>query len=298
MNRLVIVDGNNIAHAAFHAHSRLSYKGFVVSMIYGVPNMVRSYIEFMKPDKLIVVWDGDRNKERKKILPDYKGHRDRKRLIDIENFIQQKDTCKKLLYFLGVSQVHNTDQEADDMIYKVVKKARTSKRFDKVTIVSSDKDFHQLITQNYHIDIEVYHHLKKKTLNKGNLKELYGYHPDQTVDYLTMIGDKSDNIPGLQGIGEVKAKRILERYTLVELSELNDIPYKIDREVLLETIQRSRILIDLRYFDQYYNKDVKIQWYEGQKRPKIQPDAFYMVCTKYGLRKFMGKSFIKPFKKL
>jgi len=90
------------------------------------------------------------------------------------------------------------------LAYLVLNKKPT----EKVIIISSDKDFNQLIGK----DVKINNPRKDEMIHHGNCKELFGYSPEETVDYLSMVGDTSDDIKGIPGIGPVKARKILDEY--------------------------------------------------------------------------------------
>jgi len=291
---LVIVDSNNSAWKAYHAYSRLSYKNFVVSIIYGLVTMVRSYISRFNPDEMILVWDGGHSKERVKVLPNYK-ERAHKSLTDYKNFLKQKSIVQKMFKHLGVKQIFNSKGEADDMIYKLTKLAGKN-GFTNVIIISNDKDFDQLIDANVSIFNDK---RKKKTIiTEENCFEEKGYHAHNTVDWLTLIGDNSDNIPGYPGIGPTKAAQLLEKYgSLANFLKSNDDHTIIKRDKLLELIDICRVLIDLRYFYSKFKDQLKTE-YIGGKNPKLNVEKFNRLARKYNMTKLMGNSFIRPFKTL
>lgn len=297
--RLVLVDSDNRMWASFFAYKRLKYKGESVASIYGFPSMMKGLLKKFNPDELILVWDGQKSKHRLKLIPDYKGGRKTKELIDFDNFLHQKEVVRKLMNNLGVKQVINPIAEADDMIYKLTKLA-PKMGFDEVIIVSSDKDFNQLINPAWP-EVQVYvEKIKLKTLiNAKNCKDIYGYEYYQTVDYLTLDGDTSDNIPGYPGIGPVKASELLEQYgTLVNFIQSNDNHSIIDKERLLEIIKINRVMIDLPYFYSIHKKDLKTVFYKDDKNPKINREKFLKLSAKYNMQKLMSSSFINQFKHL
>lgn len=301
MSRLVIVDGNNRMWAAFHAYKRLSYKGESVASIYGFPSMMRALLGKLKPDEFMIVWDGKKSKHRLKIFPDYKGDRKSKDLIDYDNWKLQKKVVQRLMDFLGIKQVWNSDVEADDMIYKLTKLAGKN-GFKEVIIVSGDKDFNQLIgpAKDGNPEVMVYSEAKKTLINYINCEREFGYKAYQTVDYLSLVGDSSDNIPGYRGMGEKRTKSFLNEFLTIKLflkDKRNKFPI-IDRDTLLEVVERNRILIDLRYFYSIHRDEMKTVFYNNKKNPKLNKKKFLKLCAKYNMQKLMGKSFIKPFKQL
>jgi len=302
MGRLVLIDSNNRAWASFYAYSRLSYEGESVSIIYGLPSIIKSLITKLSPTNMIAVWDGSRDKEREKVLPNYKGERESKDLVDYENWLDQKKVVQSMLNKLGVSQAMNETMEADDLIYSLVRK--NIRKYKRITIISADKDFNQLV-RNYNpkkglARVDIFNDSKKLLIDKDNMVSVFGYTPKQTVDYLSLVGDKSDSIPGYSGIGHKRALDLLSKYnSLAAFLKSNDNHTLIKRDILLELVKKNLILIDLVHFHKEFikgNKSKRIKWLFNEERPKIDELAFRRICAKYNMINLMGKSFINKFK--
>lgn len=289
--RLLIIDGNNRAHAAFHAYDRLSYKGKSVAMIYGLPSMIKYLLKELEPREVFVVWDGKRSKHREKLYPNYKGGDTRNRLLDRDDFNRQLVITRKLLGTLGIKQILNPVMEADDMIYALTLKAR-SLGYTDIIICSGDKDFNQLISR----EVSVWSESKKEMVNWKNCHSIFGYHSYQTLDWLTLLGDKSDNITGYPGMGEKRTSALLEKYgSIKRFLESSDGHNIIDKDKLYELVERNRILMDLRGYYNEYRNEIKIQFH-GNRHPKIDKEKFLAISAKYGMRKFMSSGFINQFK--
>lgn len=289
---LILVDGNNRAHAAYHAHKTLWFNKQQVGMIYGLPGMVSSIIWQEKPSELIVVWDGLKSEHRLKIHPGYKAHRlvKNKGLIDYPNFLMQKKVVKKMLYYLGIPQVINPIAEADDMIYKLTKIGK--RRFGKVVIFSGDHDFNQLIDEK----VWIFNSNRKKMILPSNCKELFGYEPHEAVDYNIVVGDKSDDIDGYPGIGPVKARDLLDKYkSLEDFLDSGDKHSIIKRVPLLELKKRNQDLMDLRLFYSKHKDELKTVFYKGESEPSLQKDKFIALCDKFNMKKIRAKNFIEDF---
>ena len=198
MSRIVIFDGNHLLHRAYHKFSNLrTIEGIKTSIIYGVVYVMESLIRRLDPTKVMVVFDGNKSSYRLGLLPDYK-QRDKKLGFDAENFYFQRDEVIKILTHLGIQVIRGEDLEADDAIAMIIKRFKSD---NEIIIVSGDKDFNQLLENG----VSIYNSNKGMMLTDANLQSLVGYTPKQTVDYLTLLGDSSDKIPGYPGIGEKKA---------------------------------------------------------------------------------------------
>lgn len=297
MSNILIVDANNRMHASYHAYKRLTYNGKSVAMIFGLPSMIKYLVGKFNPTRLYMVWDGAKSKERLSILPSYKDRTAGHSLIDMDDLYRQRDICQKMFHYLGVRQIYNKTMEADDNIYYLQRILK--KKFPKanIIIVSGDKDFHQLIDKR----VSVWDDNKKKLYTPKNLFKERGYTPEQTVDYLSLLGDKSDNIPGYPGIGEKKAPQFLEQFGSISsfLSNSSNKFSKIDHNKLLEVYKINQELIDLKYFYLKYIKGkTKLVYYKNIRKPKLKEEKFKQICIKYNLNKVRGKDFINTFKNL
>lgn len=289
---LILVDGSNFAHRAYHAHKTLWYRKEQVGIIYGLPGMINTLIFNERPSELIIVWDGEmyRSKHRLKIYPSYKGHRTSNRLIDYPNFLKQKRIVRKMLYYLGIPQVLNPDAEADDMIYKLTKIGK--KRFHKVVIASGDKDFNQLIDEK----VWVLNDRRRLMITLANCKEIFDYEPHEAIDYHTLIGDKSDDIKGYPGIGPVKARELLDAYgSLEDFLDSRDKHSIINRTRLLELKQRNQDLMDLRVYYSKHKEDLETVFYQEDSNPPLQKDKFIEVCERFNMKRIRAKNFIEDF---
>lgn len=158
--------------------------------IYGVLRMVKATIDELKPDKSFFVFDGSLSPTRKDILPEYKANRTKK-----EGTGDLKKTIRGLLISLGIN-TWLPDMEADDIIGLMT---GAMEEGDELTIVSSDTDFLQLLSPTVHI----YNPIKKEYIKPTVYAEDY-------VLYKAIVGDTADNIRGIDGIGPVKATKIIE----------------------------------------------------------------------------------------
>jgi len=292
-NKLVIIDGSNMAYRAYFTQNHLSHRGQSVGLIFGVPWMVRNLIHTLRPSKVIVVWDGKKSKVRKSIHPEYKAKRTTKDRMDFGDFIKQRDITQKILYSLGIPQVHHPEAEADDMIYRLVRKHHKD---HSITIASNDKDFLQLVASH---DVTVFMD-KPSTgimeITKKNFEEWLEVPHDRFLDFLMVGGDDSDNIKGLPGHGPVNTKKWLERYNSIDhyMQSPDANPNHI------EILQKNQILIDLKkhYLIEKENESLpKIQYFKD-KSPKLNKDRFLRWAYKFNISTFENKSFILAFKHL
>lgn len=290
--RILILDGMNTVYRAFHSYSRLQNNGNPVSIIYGMPSIVNGLINQFKPDKLYICWDGNRSSERIKLNPGYKKGRKKKTEEEKKAFYHQRDEVMKLFHALGVKQVYNIKLEADDLIYMLTRKLQKNKN-NKITIVSTDKDFHQLIRSN----VKVYNTSTRTLIHKKNVKNLYGYEAKHCVDYLCLTGDDSDNITGVRGVGPAKAAGILQEFSSIEKFLKSDKPFaNINKELVKAVYPINKKLIDLKHYYKLFIKGKdKIKFYNGVKNPKLNKKQVIDICNKYNIKAFKENKFLKNY---
>ena len=195
-----------------------------------------------------------------------------------------------LLVCLGVKIVEIPKREADDVIWLLAKRL---KRKNQVVILSSDKDFNQLISEN----ISIYNPKAGKRITHLNCFDEVGYHPHQCVDWLIMDGDTSDNIKGVPGVGPAKIKDFFKNYDSLKsylISPKEELKY-LPRHILEDIFLRNRIMIDIRLFTKRYFD--KSELFIRIPKRKINKAEFNMICSKYEISSF-DERFIKNFKKL
>lgn len=287
---IIIIDGMNASYRAFHSHSNLkNSKGNSVSLMYGFLNILQGLMGVLNPKRVYIVWDGSKSKERMAIHPEYKAHRS-KLGMDIEDFYRQRDEFQKMARALGIRQLHHPKIEADDYICKLIGKLK-QKTKTKLVIVSGDKDFGQLVDKQ----VMQYIPAKGKLYNPINFKTEFGHTPSQVVDFLCLTGDKSDNIPGYGGIGEVRANQFLSRYTsILNALQLENID-KFDKAKLLQVYKKNQQLIDINLFCSMHLEGKEIMYYKDDKRPKKSKKRFLKLCLKHNIRTFATKKFINLF---
>lgn len=250
MSSVMLIDGNHLCHRSYHKFSNLkTIDGKPTSITYGFPMVLSSLIHRLNPDYVVTFFDGNKHKFRTDLLPTYK-ERDHKLGFDYEDFLSQKQEVMELMPKIGITTIFRKGYEADDLIYYFFRKAR--KLFDKFILVSGDKDFNQLINKQF----IVYNPNKDVLIDtREKCKEVFGYYPEQCVGYLSLLGDSSDNIPGLKGVGEKTAKAFFEKYASIkQFLESKDNFNRVDRTLLEEVQVNNKKLIDIKYF---YRKVLK-----------------------------------------
>lgn len=287
----MVFDGNHLLYRAYYKFANLkTIEGIRTSITYGLPYISESLIRRLSPTEVITTFDGEKSKFRLGLLPGYKD-RVKKLGFDAEDFHRQKITSIKSLQLLGIKVALHKELEADDVIAMITR--RYKQMGYEVIIVSGDKDFNQLIDKK----VSVFNSNKGIMLTKLNLQKLVGYKPEQTVDYLSLLGDASDKIPGYPGIGEKKALNLLDTYGSVKtFLESGDTFGKTDNKKLKELIKLNKKLIDLNYFYRKFLRKMDIPFLDVN--PKLDINKFKLHCAKYEINSFLKTQFIKTFNKL
>ena len=289
--RVLLVDGNNILHQSFHKFEKLkSTDGKPSGAIFGFFKSLHMYIDRFQPDDVYITFDNGHSPLRDKLLPEYKEHR-QNISYDRESLFAQKAVIMKILRMLRIKYLfdknNSTVFEGDDLLAYIYFKKISKECL--VTIVSSDKDFNQLLTTDR---VKIFNPRKEEYVRQTNCESLFGYTPYETVDYLSLVGDSSDDIPGFPGIGPVKARKFLDKWhSIAKYLELNaDAKMK-------EVYERNRQLIDLKWFVDNHSLDLD-KVLKTYTRRKINYEKFREVCIEYSFNSFMTDIFIEPFKKL
>lgn len=294
---LMIVDGSNLAHRAYAKFANLATReGHHTGLIYGFFRILQGYLVRFKPTYLIVAFDTRKSKQsnfKLDMLASYKEHRKKLNLeTDYIDFNYQVGVVKKLLKLMRVPFVWDSKglgHEADDYIAWIA-----MHHPGKVLIISSDKDFCQLLDKR----IKVFNPFKETLINEKTCASIMGYSPEECVDYLSLNGDKSDDIRGYRGMGPVKIRQFLDEFGSIQnFLDNPDATFKgIDRDALEISHQRNYKLIDLKYAQTIRPYDFPPIRYA--KWDKIQTRKIAVYLRRFNLRSFMLKDFMKPFKQL
>lgn len=290
-----IIDGMGLAHAAFNAYGKLSFQGNSTAIVFGVPQMIKSTLQRYPCKKLIVCWDGVKHPKRMELLPEYKGHRLKKRdPEERRKFEEQIADLRKLLFRMGIPQAYDPNVEGDDMLYMVQKEMI---KLYRINIISGDKDFYQLI--NY--DCSVYNPRTNSPFSAFGCPSDFPCELPQFIDYLCLVGDESDDIPGYRGCGPKTAEKFLKAFGSIKtyLDSNKEFAGLNDKDKLREIYRRNRRLIDLELFcRKYYPQDYKFTYYKDKSCPNFNEVKYRTFCLKYNLKTMLYPKFMEPFKNL
>ena len=206
--RLLLVDGHAYAYRAFYAIRRLeSPGGEPTNAIYGFIKMVGKLQELLAPSHLVVVWDGGLAAERLAALPEYKAQRP----AMPDDLAAQIDGLREWLTAAGIAAFCREGVEADDWIATAARQAKSAGL--DVVIASSDNDFMQLVADG--VGLFNPGDKSEKIWTSVEVRAKTGVEPEQIVDWLSLIGDTVDNIPGVPGVGSKTATSLLNEFRSV-----------------------------------------------------------------------------------
>ena len=241
MKTLYVIDGNAYIYRSFYAIPPLNNsKGLPTNAVYGfLKILIKIITEKLGPDdKICVCFDAARKTFRNEIYPEYKATRDKMP----DDLVKQVPFIKESLKKLGIKTFEKEGFEADDLIATI---AEISKA-DKVKIISSDKDILQMVDKK----IDVLPLPKEHLVDEKYFKQEFGFEPKNMVDFLSIMGDSSDNVPGVRGLGKVAASELIKQYQSVEniLANLDNLKpsYRDKIKENLANLKMSKELITLK----------------------------------------------------
>ncbi|MBS4898400.1 MAG: DNA polymerase I [Streptococcus sp.] len=212
-NKLLLIDGSSVAFRAFFAlYNQIdrfkNANGLHTNAVYGFNLMLSHLLERIQPTHVLVAFDAGKTTFRTEMYADYKGGRAK----TPDEFREQFPFIREQLDHLGIHHYELAQYEADDIIGTLDKMAETSSVPFEVTIVSGDKDLIQLTDDNTVVEISKKGVAEFEEFTPAYLKEKMGLTPEQFIDLKALMGDKSDNIPGVTKIGEKTGIKLLLEY--------------------------------------------------------------------------------------
>jgi len=254
--RVLMIDGLNLFFRNFAMLNAVNPDGIHVGGLGGFFRSLGALIRQIQPTNVYVVFDGaGSSNNRKNLLPEYKSGRNLQRITNWEVFdthddeddakIDQIVRIIQYLKTLPVKTVSIDKVEADDII-AYLSKVIPQKKQDKVFIVSSDKDFLQLVNEN----VIVYRPMEKEFYTEEVIKEKYSMSPSNFIIYKTLMGDNSDKVKGVKGLGEKKLYKLFPELKERELT-LDDV-YNICEGKFKEHVVYARIIQDIEALEKNY----------------------------------------------
>ncbi|WP_138495471.1 DNA polymerase I [Paenibacillus pinistramenti] len=211
MDKLILIDGNSIIYRAFFAMPPLTNSaGQHTNAVYGFTNMLLRLIQEQKPSHILVAFDAGKQTFRHEGFKDYKGGREK----TPPELSEQFPVLKELLDSFGIARYESEGFEADDIIGAVSKRADEEGR--QVLVVTGDKDMLQLVSERVQVALTRKGVTEVEPYGYAEIEARYGLKPEQITDLKGLMGDTSDNIPGVPGIGEKTALKLLHQFGSVE----------------------------------------------------------------------------------
>jgi len=221
---LVLMDGHSLAYRAFYAlpDSLRTQTGQITNAVYGFTSMLIKLLGDVRPDAIAVCFDKGRDIARTAAFPEYKANR----AAAPDDFRSQLTLIDEVLEAMEIPNIAVAGVEADDVIATLAERAKATGFH--VKIVTGDRDSMQLVDDQVHVLYTLRGISEVAEMDPAAVEEKYGVRPDQYVDYAAMRGDTSDNLPGVPGVGDKTASRLLVEYGDLDAvyEHLGDLPGK------------------------------------------------------------------------
>lgn len=251
---LLLVDGHAYAYRAFYAIRSLSSPtGQPTNAIYGFVKMLQKVIAQSKATHVAVVWDGGLADGRQKSLPGYKAQRP-EMPADLSS---QLDEMVEFLRAYGVASLCEDGVEADDWIARLALESQKNGCY--IVIASADKDFFQLVGPN--LTLINPNDKEPRFWQAADVVAKTGVQPAQIIDWLSLLGDAVDNIPGVEGVGPKTAADLLHRFGSID---------QIYSQMQAVTSERIRKALETAKADVYRNRELVRLWIEVAKEVPVE----------------------------
>lgn len=248
-DKIYLIDGSSFLYRAFYGLQPMHItSGAQIHAVFGFCRMLKKLFDQSQPKYIMLVWDSKGRTERHELYPEYKSTRQ----IVPSELMQQKDKIMIFADLIGLQQIAQVGIEADDIIYSLAQDY--SQAGHEVVVVSSDKDLYQLVRDPKIIVLDLF---KNITIDKLKFQELYNFPVEKLAFFYALVGDTSDNIPGVRGIGKQGAQLLVNQF-----EDLDDLYNNLDQvasmraKTALETYE-SDAYLSLQLFSlKYYSFNV------------------------------------------
>ncbi len=255
-DHVFLVDGSSYIFRAYHALPPINRKsdGLQLNAVFGFCNMLWKLLRDMKPDErpthLAIVFDKSEKTFRTDMYPDYKAHRPEAP----EDLRPQFPLIREAVHAFDLPCLEQSGFEADDLIATYVREACEAGA--TATIVSSDKDLMQLVNDR----VVMFDTMKDKKIGPAEVVEKFGVPPEKVIEVQALIGDSTDNVPGVPGIGVKTAAQLIGEYGDLEtlLARASEIKQEKRRQTLIENAEKARLSKKLVTLDDHVKLDVPI----------------------------------------
>ena len=284
--RFVILDGSSLMYRAFYALPPLTdSQGRPTNAIFGFSNMLTKLLGELQPNKLVIAFDKGRTTFRTERYADYKGTRDK----TPEELLAQIPLLHEFAAAFGISFIEKERYEADDIIGTLATKAAGAGH--EVMVVTGDRDALQLVRPNLKVLLTKKGISELKEYDEAAFTEEYGFEPIKLIDLKGLMGDTSDNIPGVPGVGPKTASKLLIEYGSLEevLNHIEDISGKKLKERLTENREQAILSKELATIECNV-PEMELDWDSYGITPDHQ--RMQAFCDDYEL-KAVWKNFVK-----
>lgn len=236
MSRLLLIDGNAILHRAYHAYPEFTDKeGNPTNAIYGFFAMLLKLLDDVKPEYLAICFDRGAPTFRMNMYAGY--HENRPQMKD--DLASQVPRLHEAIDKVGIPHFGIDGYEADDLLGTL--SVLATKEGLETIIVTGDRDLLQLVNEKVKILMPLVGITKTMLFDEDRVEEKYGVRPDQFIDYKALVGDQSDNYPGVTGIGPKTAAHLLQKFGTLEglYRHLGEVPPQIGEKLAVDAEQAA-----------------------------------------------------------
>ena len=284
MGKLVLIDGNAILHRAFHAMPPLTTRsGEPINAVYGLVSMFLRVVQDLKPDAIAVAFDEKEETFRHKEFGEYQSQRP----PTADELSSQFDKARAFFKAAKVPIYSKSGFEADDVIGTIA--SQNPKITDEIVIITGDRDILQLVDDKKGIKLymPVVGLTNAKLFDEKEAKERMGVPANRIPDYKALVGDPSDNYPGVLGIGPVTAEKLLEKYDSIDqiYAHLEDIEPKIRQKL---GAKKDEAKLFHRLATIVRNVPIKVD-YQDMERWKIDSSDVINLFQEFGFKTLLER---------
>jgi len=274
---IFLIDGSSFLYRAYYGLRPLNTpKGEPVQAVYGFCRVIKKLINEFKPGHVALVWDSKGKTTRHEMFADYKANRD----APPSDLFVQKEYIVKFADLIGLKQVAQVGLEADDIMYSLAKELQD--KSNKIILVTSDKDMGQAINSN----VVLYDAFKEEMVDVEMLEAKMGFAINRLPLYFSLLGDSSDNIPGVRGIGKKGAAELAQCF-----SSLEDVYENIEKV----TKNRTRLALEEQKEKAFLSRDLFLLQYH--KTGLQKQDLSFNMSSWQNARAFFAALNFKTFLK-
>lgn len=284
--RLLLIDGTAYIYRAYHAIRHLTNsRGLPTNAIYGFTTMILKAIKDYQPAHLAIVFDAPGPTFRNEMYQEYKANRPEME----SDLVNQLPYIKEIVEAFNIPSIEQSGYEADDLIGTLSRQAE--KQGFETVIITGDKDMMQLVSDK----TTLYDTMKHKKTGQPEVKARFAVPPERITDIFGLMGDKSDNIPGVPGIGEKTAIELIKEFHTLEdlLEKVSRVKKEKLRESLISFAEQARLSKKLATIDTQVPLKTKVEQFKYQE-PDIE--KLRLIFTELEFSKFLKE--LTPVKKI